>query len=304
MSAAAPALASVVVALIPDFARRTVAEQDRLKSGVEDLVVRAMQPLRPDRRILLDAAQGVAVALLDSPKLALDLAGRIRRGAGDLPLHIAVNYGPIRALDDASRGKGLVGDGLATAMILAEAAAPGRLVASRAFRDALAEDSPARAASLSRAGAHTDSQVRTHELYTLDQRASRARRLRLAGAGVVAFAAVLGLGLAARIVVEARFAPAVIELQITPRGEVYVDGVLKGKSPPLARFEVRPGPHTVEVRNDPHPPLQVDIHPGPAEEMTIAHAFVTKRAATRPSEPNLADSVRDGWRSLRRSVGF
>ena len=304
MSASSPVLASVVVALIEGFARRAVAEQDRLKSELEDLVVQAISPLRLEGRILLDAAQGVAVALLDSPRLALDLAVRIQRGAADLPLHIGVNYGPLRALADTSRGDGLAGDGLAAAMILAEAAAPGRLIASRTFRDALAADYPAGAARLAEAGAHTDSQVRTHELYTLDRGAARARRLRLAGAGAVAFAAVLGLGVATRMFIEAQSASAVIALQITPRGEVYVDGVLKGESPPLTRLDVRPGRHIVEVRNDPHPPLRIEINPRPAEEMTIAHAFPTKRAAKKRSEPSMGDKMKEGWRSFRRSVGF
>ena len=304
MSASAPVLASVVVALIGDFARRTVAEQDRLKTGVEDLVVREMRPLPSDGRILLDAAHGVAVAVLDSPRLALELALRIQRGAADLPLHIGVNHGPIRALDDASREGELAGDGLATALILAEAARPGSLIASRTFRDALASDFPAVAARLARAGEHTDSQIRTHELYMLDQRALRARRLRLAGAGAVGLAAILGVGVAARMVIEAHFAPAVIQLQISPRGEIYVDGVPKGDSPPLTRLDVRPGPHTVEVRNDPHPPLRVEINPRPGEELTIAHAFATKRLPKKRSDPSLGDSVKEGWRSFRRSVGF
>ena len=313
MSSYSPVMASVIVALIGDFPRRPIVEQDKLKTAVEDLVVRVIRTLPVEGRIVLDAAHGIAVALLDSQSLALDVAIQIQREGRDLPLQVGINYGPISAFDDGSRGRGLAGDGLAAAMILAEAASPNRLIASKTFRDALASDFPASAARLVSNGAHTDSQIRTHELYTLDPKAARARRLRLAFVGAIAFAVILGLGLAARMFIETQSAPAVIELQITPRGEIYVDGVLKGESPPLSRLDVTPGPHIIEVRNDEHPPLHVEINPKRAEQVTIAHAFPIKpakptkpmkRATKKHNEPGMGDKIREGWRSFRRSAGF
>ncbi len=330
MNAVSPALASVLVVLIADFARRPVAEQARLKARVEDLVAQALQPLPPARRIMLDARQGVAVAVLDAPRLALELAERLHAGAGDLPLCIAINHGPVTMLDEATGGRGLVGDGIATAMILAEVAAPGRMIASRAFHDALLAEAPGRAARLSSAGKHTDAQVRTHDLYRFNRWAAWLRRLRLAGIGVVAFAGIVGLGFAARAMLQEKplapvarkvpVAPAVIELRVAPRGDVYVDGVLKGQSPPLTRLEIAPGPHTIEVWNEPHPPLTVEINPGPAEVTTIAHTFQAVKKETKPKQQaskeqppkswdeklqdDVRKGVRDGWRSLRREIGF
>ncbi len=321
MNAVSPALASVLVVLIADFARRPVAEQARLKARVEDLVAQALQPLPPARRIMLDARQGVAVAVLDAPRLALELAERLHAGAGDLPLCIAINHGPVTMLDEATGGRGLVGDGIATAVILAEVAAPGRMIASRAFHDALLAEAPGRAARLSSAGKHTDAQVRTHDLYRFNRWAAWLRRLRLAAVGVVAFAGIVGLGFAARTMLQEKpLAPAVIEFQVAPRGDVYVDGVLKGQSPPLTRLEIAPGPHTIEVWNEPHPPLTVNINPGPAEVTTIAHVFPVIKKETKPKQQaakeaapkswdeklqdDVRKGVRDGWRSLRREIGF
>jgi hypothetical protein len=305
------ALASVIVILIQDFARKAVTEQNRQKAQAEDLVARALEPLPPARRIVLEAPQGIVVALLDDPRAALELAERLQAGSGDLPLAIGINHGPITLAEDANRGQGLVGDGIAAALTLAQVAAPGRLLASRSFLEALQADSPAAAARLAAAGAHTDAQVRTHQLYTLDRDAARARRKRLVIAGALAGAGILGLGLLGRVAIQGGLLPqppAVIEFHVMPRGDIYIDGVLKGNAPPVQRFEVSAGPHTIEVRNAPHPPLKVEVNPAPREQLTVRHTFVVAKAKVKaappPREKSLRENAREGWRSFRRGVGF
>ncbi len=307
VSNVAPVLASVIVLSFQDYARRAVMEQVSLRTRIEDLVRMALRPVPPALRIVLDTPHGLAVALLGRPRAALDLAERVRAGAADLPLCIGINHGPITITEDANRGKALIGDGISAGMAMAQAAAPDRVIASRAFRDVLEEDAPDSAARLGTAGVHTDAHVRTHELFTLDQRAAGARRRRLAYAGIAAFAGILALGAVARLALYGsglRAAPAVIEFEITPRGDVYIDGALKGRSPPLARIEITPGPHTIEVRSGQHPPLRMEVNPGPGEELTIAHAFAGLRGAGKAREKSLSENVREEWRSIRRSLGF
>jgi hypothetical protein len=186
----------------------------------------------------------------------------------------------------------------------------------------------------------TDANLRSHELFTYDRRAARKRRWRLFAFGTLAIAAILGTGFGARF---ARLAyeppapppvrPAVIELNITPRGEVFVDGVWQGTSPPLTRLEVEPGPHSIEVRNRPSPPLSLELSLGSGEAMTITHTFTPppppaakstpktapkaapKTAAKRPekkaekkvekkAEEKPRFSPRDIWRDFRREIGF
>lgn len=307
---AAPVLASVVVLAVRDLTRRTVADQGRIRKQIEDLVRSALRPVPAGRRIVLDAPQGIVVVVPDRPRAALDFAERVQLGAADLPLCIGINYGAIRVVADANRGEALVGDGITAGMTMAQAAAPGRMIASRPFQEALQADAPDSAARLGPAGLHTDAQVRTHELFTLDQRALRARRKRLAIAGVMAFAGILALGAVARLALYGsglRAAPAVIEFRVAPRGDVYIDGVLKGRAPPLDRIEITPGRHTVEVRNSPYPPLKVEVNPGPAEEMTIAHTFSSRSAGAKSAQggdKSLRENAREGWRSFRRGVGF
>lgn len=306
--AAAPILVSVIALAIHDLTRRTVAEQGQLRTQIGKLLQDALQALPAARRIVLDAPQGFAVAVLDGRHAALELAERIQTGSAELPLCIGINYGPVAIMADANRGHALVGDGITAAMTMTQAAAPGRMMVSRPFHEALQAEAPDSAARLIAAGVHTDAQVRTHEIYTLDQHAVHTRRRRLLITGAAAFAGVLALGFVVRMAVQGGWlqpAPAVIEFNITPRGDVYVDGVLKGTSPPLSQLEVAPGKHTIEIRNSRFPPLMIDINPVAAEKLTITHTFSSKSSGARGGDDkSLRESARDGWRSFRKSIGF
>lgn len=329
-NAPAPTLASVIVLRIREFTRKPVVEQIGLKTQLETLVRHAIEPLAPADRAVLDAPDGLAVVVLGSPGRALELAQRSQSAAADLSLCIGVNHGPVKAAADALRGPGLVGDGLASGVTLANAATPGRLVASRSFREALKAESPARAASLRAAGTFIDANVRTHELFALDRRPAFVRRWRLMGFGALTVAAIIGAGFAARFARLALEPPpppppirtAVIRLEITPRGDVYIDGVMQGSSPPLKEIEVYPGPHAIEVRNRTHPPLRLELNLGSGDEMTISHTFVTAKgpaksapkspakstpkSTPKPKEkpPEKTKTPGDYWRQFRRDIGF
>ena len=321
-----PMLASVVVLKIQEFTRKPVAEQVKLKARLESLVGLAIKPLPVAERIVLDTSDGVAVVVPGRPRAALALAVR-SQAAADIPLSIGLNHGPVMPVSDALRGSGLIGDALASGVTLANAAPPGRVVASRSFREALKADAPPRAADLAAAGMFTDASLRSHELFTLDRKSARVGRWRLFAFGTFAIATIIGSGFGAR---HARLAyeppppppaqPAVIYLQITPRGEVYIDGVWQGASPPLTQVEVDPGSHAIEVRNRPSPPLRLEVNLGAGQDMTITHAFAVPRPAVksapkttakrpekkvekRPEEPR-RKTPRDYWREFRRDIGF
>jgi hypothetical protein len=272
---------------------------------------------------VLDTFDGLAVVVPARPRAALALAVR-SLAAADIPLCIGVNHGPVKPVSDALRGPGVVGDALASGLTLANAATPGRVVASRSFREALKADSPARVADLRAAGTFTDANLRAHELFTFDRRAARARGWRLFALGTLAIAAIIGTGFGARLMRLAHepppVQPAVVLLQIQPRGEVYVDGVWQGTSPPLTHVEVDPGPHTIEVRNRPSPPLRLEVSLGAGQGMTITHTFAApppapksapksavkrpqKKVEKKPEEPR-RKTPSDYWRQFRRDIGF
>lgn len=327
-TASPPTLASVVVLRIAEFTRKPVTEQFQLKERLDALVTLAIRPVPSAARIVLDAPEGVAVVVLDGPGVALDLAKRSQFAAEGLRLCIGVNHGPVMSALETHRGPGLIGDGLTAGVTLSNAAKPGRFVASRSFREALKASDPRRVRELGPAGTYTDAQLRAHELFALDWRPAFARRFRLIVYGTLAVAAIIGAGFTARL---ARLAlepppvlPAVIRLEITPRGDVLIDGVPRGASPPLREIEVHPGPHTIVVRNSPSPPLKLEVSLGSGEGMTITHSFAApvpaaksapkttvrrterkteKKVEKRPEERR-RKTPGDYWRQFRREIGF
>jgi outer membrane biosynthesis protein TonB len=73
-----------------------------------------------------------------------------------------------------------------------------------------------------------------------------------------------------------------LQFEIKPHGEVYLDGKMKGPTPPLVQIEVAPGPHTLEVRNGAFAPLQLEVTLASAEQMTIRHEFVAPKPPPPP----------------------
>jgi len=331
--APAAVLAGAAVLDVPDFAHKPVAEQTRLRAQLEALAGEAIGPLPDGARIVADAANALAVIVLEGPEATLSFAERARAAAGELPLRIGIGYGPVTAAEDPVRGTCLIGDGLAVALALARAAPPGRTLASRPYRDALAAAAPYRARALHAAGEITDEDVRSHEVFAVDPEAPAVRRRQWAAVAATLASAVLAVGVIARSLRPAPpppVKPAVLQFDIKPRGEIYLDGKVKGPTPPLAQLEVPPGSHTVEVRNGAFPPLRVEVHLAQAEEMTIRHTFVApkprpapprrkpkkevkkevkKEAKTEPAqeqkkEIDWGEDIKQQYENVRRKLGF
>jgi len=103
-------------------------------------------------------------------------------------------------------------------------------------------------------------------------------------------------------------APAVITLDIKPMGEVTVDGVMKGKTPPLTELELKAGKHMIVVRNGNHAPLESEINLAPGERVTLTHRFGggqqrrIERQAQR--EQSAGDKVNNAVQKMRRKLGI
>ncbi|MEQ1532121.1 MAG: adenylate/guanylate cyclase domain-containing protein [Sideroxydans sp.] len=76
-----------------------------------------------------------------------------------------------------------------------------------------------------------------------------------------------------RTLAETTGGPAVVGLSIVPWGEVYLDGVLQGVSPPLLELQVVSGQHKLEIRNSNFPVLKQTIKAKPGEKIKIKHSF-------------------------------
>lgn len=267
---------SVVAVLARDFARQSVLEQTRVKARLQEAVAAATTVIAAADRIVLDLGEGFAVVLLGRPEDALEVAQRALAAAADVSLCLGVNYGPLKLLHED-----VVGDGVVAAITIAKLATRGRILVSRSFRDALRQSAIHRAAALAPVGAFSDANLRKHELFALDAGAASAHKRRLMILSGLGIAGILAASLGVRAMRSDARKPAVIMFDIAPQGEIYVDGKLKGASPPLKRLEVSPGEHVVEVRHSLHPPLKLTIDVKAGQEMKLAHSFQTGKRTQR-----------------------
>lgn len=190
--------ASVVFLKIQDFARRSATEQARLRAQLQAVVAVTAAEIPPAGRIMLDAADGAAIVVLDDPRGALRLAERaLSAVAVGLPLSAGINHGALQ-LAGRKGGDGMTGDGIAVAAAVAAFAGASRLLTSRSFREALAEAAPGGEAALVPAGSFNDPGLRAHELFSPDRRALARRSRRYTAVALVFAVALVAGGVAVR----------------------------------------------------------------------------------------------------------
>jgi hypothetical protein len=210
-------VASVVFLKIQDFARRPATEQARLRAQLQAVVAVTAAEIPPAGRVMLDAADGAAIVVLDDPRAALRLAERaLNAVAVGLPLSAGLNHGALQ-LAGRKGGEGMTGDGIAVAAAIAAFAGASRVLVSRSFRDAVAEARPGAEASLGSAGTFTDPGLRTHEVFTPNERALARRSRRYSFVGLVLVLALVGAGITMR--------------STNPRQQPFVDAMIEKTVP-------------------------------------------------------------------------
>lgn len=293
-SAANPVYANVAFLRVPDFAARSVVEQASLKEKLEARARAALAALPKDARVVLDTDDGLALIVFGDPAQALAVAQAVNAQASSDPVQTGLSYGPL-ALTSRGADARVFGDGLAAAAAAARFASPGKLLVTQDFAKALGHRNPERAAELAAAGDFTDTRVRQHSFFAPDPRRGRMHRRRMLALGVAGAAAILALGVVGR---EARLIffpppPAVVTLAVKPRGEVFVDGVSRGRVPALKEIEVEAGRHVIQVKSPGVPSFEATLDLKPGERRTITHTF------PRPPEPKKAPEP-DFWRDLKK----
>ena len=209
--------ASVVFLRIQDFARRPATEQARLRAQLQAVVAVTAAEIPPAGRAMLDAADGAAIVVLDHPHRALRLAERaLNAVAAGLPLSAGLNHGALQ-LAGRKEADGMTGDGIAVAAAVAAFAGQSRLLASRAFRDALADAAPGSEAALAPAGTFTDAGLRSHEVFTPNRRAAERRHQRYVAVAFVMAVCLIAGGIAMR--------------SSAPRQPAFVDAMLERTAP-------------------------------------------------------------------------
>ena len=231
-SGTAAALASVAFLKIHEFVRRPVTEQARLRAQLEAVIAVTVAELDPASRVLLDAADGVAVVVFDDPIGTMRLAERaLGAAAAGLPLSAGINHGAVQLAGEGKGDEGLAGDGISVAAHVAEFAAPSALLVSRSFREALADAQPGFEAQMLTAGTFTDGGLRTHDLFAPDHRVPRRRQRRFLAASVAAAILIVAAGAGARIQAEGqdRFLSRVQAKyrDAASQGKAYVQALVK-----------------------------------------------------------------------------
>jgi hypothetical protein len=293
--AANPVFANVAVLRIPGFGSRSVSDQAAAKEKLESATRKALDGVAAGERVVLDTDDGLALVLFGDPARALRVAQAVSGEAFVGGVQAGVNYGPLALTSRGSDGRAF-GDGLTAAFAAARFAPPGKVLVTRDFAQMLGRRSPERAAELTSAGDFTDTRVRQHTFYTPDVRRGAIHRRKVIAYGIGGVAAILLLGVAGR---EAKVRltpppPAVLSFQVKPRGEVIVDGMVRGRVPALTELELPPGKHVVRIQNPGSPAYEVILDLKPAERRTITHTFVAPRKP--PPEPPKPDF----WRDLRK----
>lgn len=268
--------ASVIFLRIRDFASLTAAERKRQHERLID-TVRTVVPLwRDESRAVLEAPDGAAILSLDDPALALEAAESALAHPG---LGIGLHHGPVHTTSVDGQTQ-LTGAGIDGAQAVAGLSDVHPLLATSEFRQALLAAAPGGLTTLRRVDEDSDACARSREIYTCDPGLARSRRRRRLLVGGAALGTILGLGVVTHFARE-RYAPvlrpASVQLVIRPVGEVWLDGELKGNSPPLTRLSIRPGAHTIEIRNGRFKPLRLDVDLKPGEELEITHVFSAPR---------------------------
>lgn len=280
--------ATVVFLRIPGFAQSHVSEQAQLKTRLDEAIDAGIRVFRDDERIVLDGPEGAAVVVLANPRAALQFAWRVRAHARDLPLTVGLTHGPVRV---AEGGEMLHGDALAAAEVVSGIAPTGSVSASREFRDALSRVSPDASMRLPHAGTFVDAHDRSHELFHADERSHTRSRRRFLGLVAAAFIAILAIGGVIRIATPRAERPGTLVFDIKPAGEIFVNGVLKGSSPPLKSFQLAAGKHAIEIQGPWSQRMATELMLAPGEELLVQHTFTAPepekpaKAAKPPGKP-------------------
>jgi serine/threonine-protein kinase len=90
-------------------------------------------------------------------------------------------------------------------------------------------------------------------------------------------------------------AAARVTLEISPRGEIYIDGKHQGTAPPTTTFDLEPGMHRIEVRSGSRTPYLTYMVVQAGDVRRIRYDFDTSRAVY----PRNASSSRDSRRAAR-----
>ncbi len=179
---------SVVAVDLVGYSRKSVAEQMSLKEEFNNVLLQAIGDISVGDRIILDTGDGVAIGFLGDPEDALyvamfmhdainrDSTGSPSGGMDGNAIRIGINLGPVKLATGIGGHPNIIGDGINVAERIMQFAEPGQLTASRPLVEVMTRMSDHYATLFQFAGAHTDKQVRSHDVYLVGRSTAAFRQ--------------------------------------------------------------------------------------------------------------------------------
>lgn len=158
---------SVLFLDIVGYSKKSVAEQMSVKQVFNDALVKALKPIAPQDRVILDTGDGAAVTFLGNPEDAL-FAGLILQRETELPVRMGINLGPIRLVKDLNGQTNVLGDGINVGQRVMSFADPGQLLVSRSFHEVVSRLSDDYDNLFTHLGERKDKHVRAHDVYSVN----------------------------------------------------------------------------------------------------------------------------------------
>jgi class 3 adenylate cyclase len=158
---------SVLFLDIADYSQKPVAEQLQLKQAFNQALAAALEHVAARDRIILDTGDGAAITFMGDPEDALFSAMAVRDLAGNVPVRMGVNLGPVRLVKDLNSQINIIGDGINVAQRVMSFSRPGQLLVSRSFYEVVSCLSRDYASLFRHEGSRTDKHVRAHEVYAV-----------------------------------------------------------------------------------------------------------------------------------------
>jgi class 3 adenylate cyclase len=168
---------SVLFLDIVEYSKRAVADQLQLKQAFNKILADALDDVPSRDRIILDTGDGAAVTFMGDPEDALFSAMAVRETAGEVPIRLGVNLGPVRLVKDLNGQMNIIGDGINVAQRVMSFARPGQLLVSRSFYEVVSCLSRDYMNLFRHEGSRTDKHVREHEVYSVVGETPAARRV-------------------------------------------------------------------------------------------------------------------------------
>ena len=168
---------SVLFIDIVDYSKRDVAEQVRLKNRFNQVITSALGHVETEERVAVDTGDGAAITFMGDPESALYVALEVFDNAGELPVRMGINLGPVSLMKDLNGSENVVGDGINVAQRVMNFADAGELLVSRSFYDTVSLLSDDYRSLFRAEGTRTDKHKRAHEVFAMSKAVRVARRV-------------------------------------------------------------------------------------------------------------------------------